>query len=251
MVYRNPRYYEIAFSFRDIAQEVDLLEESAKRYAGIPVKRFLDVGCGNAPHLEELARRGYHYTGIDTSEEMIEYARHKAGVLQFPTDLFHASMVEFQLSRRVDYAYVMLGSLYIASTEELNSHFDSMGLAINSGGLYLLDWCVRYDPLFDSAQEWQMEDAGTRVDVTFSQTSVNLIEQTFEETLELQVDDRGVKTVLIEQFVRRAIYPQEFLAFIRNRRDFEFIGWWNNWDLSRPLIGTEQIDRPIAIVRRI
>lgn len=250
MVYRNPRYYELAFSFRDIPREVDLLEESAKRYARIPVKRFMDVGCGNAPHLEELVRRGYHYTGIDTSEEMIEYARHKAGVLQLPTDLCHASMVDFHLSRQVDYAYVMLGSLYIASTEELNSHFDSMGRAINSGGLYLLDWCVRYDPLSDSAQEWQMEDGGTRVDVTFSQTSVNLIEQTFEETLELQVDDRGVKTVLIEQFVRRAIYPQEFLALIRNRRDFEFVGWWNNWDLSRPLIGTEQIDRPIAIVRR-
>ena len=76
-IYQCPEYYEIAFSFRDIRREVNVLESAAKRYARVPVRHFLELGCGNSPHMEELARRGYSYTGIDL-KEMLEFSREKA-----------------------------------------------------------------------------------------------------------------------------------------------------------------------------
>jgi len=63
-VYENPKYYEIAFSFRDIGAEVDTFERCFKEYAELPVKSILEIGCGPCPHLEELLQRGYVYTGL-------------------------------------------------------------------------------------------------------------------------------------------------------------------------------------------
>ena len=77
-IYQLPRYYEIAFSFRDIPREVDVLEETARRFAEIPVKSFLELGCGNSPHMEELAGRGYDFIGIHTSDEMLTVSKEKA-----------------------------------------------------------------------------------------------------------------------------------------------------------------------------
>jgi len=74
-LYDAPQYYEIAFSFRDISAEVSLFEECFRRFSRIPVKSVLELGCGNCPHMEELTRRGYEYSGLDISEAMLDYSR--------------------------------------------------------------------------------------------------------------------------------------------------------------------------------
>jgi len=77
-LYKSPEYYKIAFSFRNIPSEVDIFEETIKKFSPIPVKRCLEIACGNSPHMEELIRRGYEYAGIDLSRVMIEYSKLKA-----------------------------------------------------------------------------------------------------------------------------------------------------------------------------
>jgi SAM-dependent methyltransferase len=41
-----------------------------------PGARFLDAGCGVGYHSLAIARRGYHCTGIDISEKILQTARH-------------------------------------------------------------------------------------------------------------------------------------------------------------------------------
>jgi SAM-dependent methyltransferase len=248
--YENPRYYEIAFSFRDIPHEVSVFEEAIERYSKIPVRRVLELGCGNAPHLEELAARGYAYVGVDTSAEMLAYAETKAQRADAAAEFLEVDMVGFGLDEPVDFAYNMLGSLYLKSAADLVSHFDAIAAAVRVGGLYFLDWCVEFTPVSKSSQTWHLEDGAIRVDTTYATELVDSVEQLFEETMKLEVDDAGDKKTLVGVTVRRAVYPQEFLFFLAGRSDFEFVGWWNNWDLSRPLDGTIQIDRPIIVTRR-
>ncbi|MBI4726308.1 class I SAM-dependent methyltransferase [candidate division TA06 bacterium] len=76
-LYANPKYYEIAFSFCDITKEVDVFQKCIAQYSKIPVKSVLELGCGNSPHLLELLKRGYRYTGIDLSREMLEFSKSK------------------------------------------------------------------------------------------------------------------------------------------------------------------------------
>ena len=102
MLYDEPKYYEIAFSFRDIPFEVDLFEECFKRFSKISVKSLLELGCGNSPHMKELVKRGYEYTGVDLNEAMLEYSREKADKIEGKIDLCKADMVNFSLDTPFD-----------------------------------------------------------------------------------------------------------------------------------------------------
>lgn len=62
-IYKQAHYYEIAFSFVDVRKQVDLFEKMIKKYSGIPVISVLDIACGTALQLEEMARRGYRAIG--------------------------------------------------------------------------------------------------------------------------------------------------------------------------------------------
>jgi hypothetical protein len=77
------------------------------------------------------------------------------------------------------------------------------------------------------------------------------VEQIIEEKFTLEVEDEGTKKVFRDTSLLRQIYPQEFLMFVAARSDFEFLGWWNNWDLGQPLDGKQEIGRPIVILRKL
>ena len=250
-VYQSPKYYEIAFSFRDIPAEVDVFEALIKQHSQIPVSRVLELGCGPALHLAELARRGYTYVGLDQSRPMLAYARQKADAIQASAQFHVASMLDFWLAEPVDFAFVLLGSLYAKNTTELLSHFDAVGQALKRGGLYLLDWCVQFTPAAARTESWEMVKDEITVKTTYQVKPINPVEQTVEEIITQEIEDTGAQAVLREVLIKRNIYAQEFLLLMANRSDFEFVGWWNNWDLTQPLDGTQAINRPITVVRKI
>jgi SAM-dependent methyltransferase len=250
-IYDHPKYYEVAFSFRDIAAEVKVFQEAIRRFSWIPVKRVLEIGCGNSPHMAELSKRGFEYVGIDLNEAMLQYARRKASALDTSAELITADMTRFSLQSPVDFAYVTLGSLYARSTAELDAHFDSVAGALKRGALYFLEGCICFHREARHSETWEIENDGIRINARYTARIANTVEQTIEERIVLDVDDHGERKRIVSKNVKRAIYPQEFLTFILRRGDFEFVGWWNNWDLSAPLKGTERITRAIAIVRRI
>ena len=162
-------------------------------------------------------------------------------------------MADFSMPTMFDFVFIMLGSLCLSNTAQLVTHFDSVARVLSKGGLYFLDWCIQYETPFEAegGVSWEMERDGIHVKATIFWKSLSRVEQTFEEKLALEVDDHGKKLKIAGTDIKRAIYPQEFLLFTFGRADFEFLGWWNNWDLSQPLSEAEKIDRPIALLRRL
>jgi SAM-dependent methyltransferase len=202
--------------------------------------------------MEELIKRGYQYTGLDLNQAMLKYSREKASRINAKVNLIQGDMLDFSLVRKVDFIYILLGSLCAKNTSELIAHFDSVAKALKKGGLYLLDWCIQYPPWrVESENSWEMEKGDIKVKTTVSWKSINKAEQTFEEIIVFEIDDHGEKLNITGTDLKRAIYPQEFLFFISNHKHFEFVGWWNNWNLKEPLEQVEKIDRPIALVRRL
>lgn len=46
---------------------------------------------------------------------------------------------------------------------------------------------------------------------------------------------------------------QELLQNVAQTREWEFAGWWNNWNLDQPIgrrTKPDRIDRPIVLLRR-
>jgi len=211
-VYECPEYYEIAFSFRDISAEVDVFERCCEMSSPLSVRKVLEIGCGNSPHMKELLKRGYEYTGLDNSEAMADYSRSRASAIEGKASIILGDMLEFSLPETYDFAFITLGSLYARSTADIISHLGSIASALNGGGLYLMDWCVHFSPISDLQNTWTMESG-----------------------------------------VKRVIFPQEFLRIIEQTGNLEFIGWWNNWNLSEPLSeikDSKSIGRPIVLLRR-
>ncbi|MEW6185232.1 MAG: class I SAM-dependent methyltransferase [Thermodesulfobacteriota bacterium] len=248
-VYDHPKYYEVAFSFRNIPQEVDVFEECIRRYARVPVKTFLELACGNGPHLNELIHRNYRYIGLDLNEHMLEFTRRKISNPNQAT-LSKGDLCRFTLKESAEFAFIALGSLFAKNTADLIDHFRSVAGAISPGGLYLLDWCVYFSSRYEVEEKWEIEQDEILVQTTVNGKIVDPVEQIYEEAITLEVTDNRPKSTYKGVDYKRIIYPQEFLLMVEHKTEFEFIGWWNNWNLGDPLPSPNPITRPIVLLRR-
>ena len=149
-------------------------------------------------------------------------------------------MCRFDLPETVEFAFVALGSLYAQSTDDLLSHFQSVARVLPSGGLYLLDWCVYFSSMQSMEESWEIEGQGVKVKTTVRGRIVEPVEQLCEESITLEVTEDGRMNKYSGTDLKRIIYPQEFLLFMRQCTEFEFIGWWNNWSLNDPCQAASQ-----------
>ncbi|MDX3638315.1 class I SAM-dependent methyltransferase [Streptomyces sp. MB09-02B] len=65
--------------------------------AGVPA---LELGCGDGDPLLELRRRGLEVEGVDSSADMLERLRRRAGEQRIPVTVFHQRMQALDLPRR-------------------------------------------------------------------------------------------------------------------------------------------------------
>src|SRR3989442_14818132 len=108
---------------------------------------------------------------------MLAYARQKADAIQASAQFHVASMLDFWLAKPVDFAFVLLGSLYAKNTTEGVSHFDAVGQALKRGGLYLLDWGVQFTPAAARTESWEMVKDEITVKTTYQVKPINPVEQ--------------------------------------------------------------------------
>lgn len=253
MLYDYPKYYEVAFSFRDIVRETEFLHRCICQFSGIPVKRILEIGCGPAPHAEQLVRHGYHYSGLDINANMIAHASDKWRDLNPSPEFIRGDMVSFRLPKKIDFAYVLLGSLYLNGTEDMHSHFDSIAVNLKKGGLYFLDGCVQFcDPLLHrDGNDYLIEKDGVKIHSEFDIRLIDRDRSLYEEIWTVNVDDRGEQREFKMVEHNRAIFPDKFMHFLSTRDDFEFVQWYKDWDMKLPVDDFNNVTRPVIIVKRV
>lgn len=251
-VYEQPLYYEIAFSFIDPKEQVDNFEKLIEKFSKIEVHRFLDIACGPSLQLREIARRGYEAIGLDSSLQMLRYLEMKAKEEGLEIETVLADMSDFRLRKKVDFAFVMMGSIEVESNEKFLSHLDSVATSLNKGGLYfiqnkILDWAL-------GGESWTMERDGITVKTTFEMSFKDILSQIYTEKMTLEVNDHGKKKKFIHEEDLKFIFPQEFKVLIKMNGKFEFLGWWkgncNTWHLGQPLENAKKLDDNMVLLRR-
>ena len=250
-LYDEPRYYDVAFSYRNYEEEVVVMSACSRLFGAGAPRRVLEICCGQAPHLEAWTKQGIiSYTGVDASPAMLTLARERALALGAPAQFLQCDLAGFALDEPAHFACTLLASLYARDTAHLSAHFDAVARALLPGGLYFMEWSVDFDPMVDIIDTWEVERDGVRIKASYWTCCVNRVEQTYEDTIHLQIDEGDQQRVIDHRAVRRRIFPQEFLAFIERHPAFEFIGWWNDWDFDQPIAGATPVNRPIIVIRK-
>lgn len=223
-----------------------------KRFSRIPVKNVLEIACGPAPHAGELIRHGFKYSGFDINHKMLDYAHTAWRDIQPKPELIQADMVDFNMEHKADFAFVMIGSLYLKSEDDLRTHFDGISKSLRPGGLYFMDWCLQFfDPTkWDERLTFRSEKDGIKLQSRFHVEQLSTGRNMYKETWTIDVDDHGEhhQMEMIERNL--ALFPEDFGNFVQGRDDFEFVGWWSDWDLNKPIDVDSEIRRPLVILRR-
>ena len=95
-----PIYMDNVFVKNTLA-EVDFILEELKLQPG---SKILDMGCGTGRHAIELAKRGYHVTGVDISSGMIAEGKKNATEAGIEIKWIHSDAVKFTTSEKFDAA---------------------------------------------------------------------------------------------------------------------------------------------------
>lgn len=228
-IYKQAKYYEIAFSFVDAGKQADLFEEFMKKYSKVKVKSVLDVACGPALQLRELAKRGYKSIGIDCSSDMVSYLKETASAEGLKIEAIKVDMNNFSLRRKIDFVYIMMGSIiYVKNNNLFLSHLDSIANSLKSGGLYLIEnlpinWA---DPAFFKKQKWTMKVNGIKIKTTYQIEPKDALEQIVTQAIKMEVSDNGKKFEYIDRDDLKIIFPEEFKLLVDKNGKFEFLGFY-------------------------
>ena len=124
----------------EIEAEAWFLKKVWRRHLDRPVRRVLDIACGNSPHGQIFARDGIEVAGIDRSATMIAAGRRESrglGRIRF----YRRPIEKFALpERRFDAAIFMSETFPVMTRNaDILSHFKSVGRLLRRGALYCID----------------------------------------------------------------------------------------------------------------
>ena len=98
--------------------ECDFIESEIGRDRA---KRILDIGCGTGRHAIELARRGYHVTGIDLSDSQLARAKEKSLQQNVLVDFRKHDARDLPFNGEFDLAIMICeGAFSLMETDEMN-----------------------------------------------------------------------------------------------------------------------------------
>jgi len=186
-----PKYMDEPF-VKATEEEVDFLIEHLQLSKD---HRILDMGCGTGRHALELGRRGYHVTGVDLSDGMLQQARQIAQAEGITTVTFQqADATLYTTDTPFDRVYcVCEGSLGLIGTGSNPQAHDRAVIqnlynALKPGGKMLITAlnAMRHIRLYQQEDV----DAGTYDPATLTETGT-IATGEGDDVLEITTRERG------------------------------------------------------------
>ena len=194
--------------------EVDFIE---KEIGFDKSKRILDIACGTGRHAIELAKRGYHVTGIDLSQSQLDKAIEKAKKENLSIDFSRADARYLGFKNEFDLVIIICeGAFPLMETDEMNFQIlENVGDALKPGGKFILTTLNALFPLYHSTEKFLNEHGLKSHEHYFDPLTLR------ETSTGEFTDDFGNKKVL--KCLERYYMPSEITWYLKSL-DFENIG---------------------------
>jgi len=98
-----------------------------------------DCGCGPGLYANRLAEQGATVTGIDFSENSLEYARETASERGLEVNYVHANYLDFETTSRFDLIIIIMCDFCVLSPKQRAKLLAKFSSLLKPGGFVLLD----------------------------------------------------------------------------------------------------------------
>jgi SAM-dependent methyltransferase len=259
----EPSIYQVPDIFRrvhmevpgDIEREVVFLKEIWRRHLKPPVRRVLDIACGNSPHGQILARAAIEVAGVDRSPTMIAAGRTEAAGLK-RLRFYRRRIEHFRIpERRFDSAFFMSETFPImVRNHDILTHLASVAALLKRGGLYCVD--IDYQggiELINTRTLWRerMVEAGdTQVEIREYHRPIQWHEamhSIYELECTIHFSERTVVTR--DVIPVRHITPPLMDLMARASCRFEMLAAYADLSFNRPI--AQCYGRWLAVLRRL
>jgi SAM-dependent methyltransferase len=211
-LYERAELYDIAFSYRDIGAEVDVLTSWYTGMTDQPgPKRVLELGAGPARHAREFARRGVEAWALDMSPAMSDYARAQAEAEGVQLKVVTADMTAFELPGRFELVLLMVNSAAHLLTEAaMSRHLECVARMLAPGGVYIMELAHPADdaqhPDGEPPRQWSVTRGQTTVEIHWGQPGdpMDAEQRVRTTTVKLRADIAGRRVGFTEKFPMRA-----------------------------------------------
>jgi SAM-dependent methyltransferase len=239
----------------DIEQEVVFLKKVWQRHLRRPVRRLLDIACGNSPHGQILAREGLRVVGIDRSATMLAAGRAEARGL-VGLQFYRRRIEQFRLPEKsFDAAFFMSETFPVMTrNRDILTHFDSVAAVLRKGGIYCVD-LDRHDgiELVHRRKLWRerrvhTEDAQVEVREYHGPISWETAMHSIYE-LECTIHFRDRSVVTRDIVPVRYMTPPVMELAARASAKFEMVAAYADVSLTQPLAQCQ--GRWLAVLHRL
>jgi len=131
-------YYHILYNKRN-ELEASAFIQNLTSFLNTPTDHLLlDLACGRGRHTDQIAKLGYHITGIDLSQSNIEYCKSR----QLPNAEFYVQ--DMRKVFRTNYFNLILNLFtsfgYFNSKHENEMVLESVSRSLKNDGIFVLDY---------------------------------------------------------------------------------------------------------------
>lgn len=128
---------------------------------GNPKMKILDLGCGPGLYAELLAQKGHSVTGVDYSENSIQYATTKAQEKNLDIEYLKKNYLDLDFDNQFDLIILIYLDFCALLPEEREKVLENIYRALKKGGLFICD--VVNGKNIDKktiSQSWEVKETG-------------------------------------------------------------------------------------------
>lgn len=256
-IYQKPRWYDIAFGFRNIKKECDFLTACVKKFSGCKLASIVEMAAGPAAHAIEFGRRGLTVFALDKSTEMLGYARQKARKEESRVHFLKRDMRRFRLPQKVDLAISMMDSLtYLLTDEKILQHFKTVAANLKPDGIFVLELIHPRDYFTEKISfgpVWTVKKDGIKVTVNwggFTDRQLDPLTQVVRMQANLEIQENGKKYRLRSIAPERMLTLSELKLLVRLSGVFKIVALLGDLNFKQKLDNSPRSAQMVAVLRK-
>ncbi|HLO61297.1 MAG TPA: class I SAM-dependent methyltransferase [Bacteroidales bacterium] len=128
---------------------------------GKPGLKVLDMGCGPGLYTELFAQRGHSVTGVDFSENSIQYAIEQAKEKKLNIKYFHMNYLDLDFDNQFDLIILIYLDFCVLLPDERDKVLRNIYRALKKGGFFICD--VVNEKNIDKktiSPSWEIQESG-------------------------------------------------------------------------------------------